>query len=138
MASVAHSDWIFEHSAIHHVDTPVDLHSDTVPDATHLTQTDSVSSVLKTLWHHADLMNGGSGSTQTGNGIAPVLTVANNALTVNAGGSVALPITVAPGAGHGTSVTIAGLTSYESVTDQLDHKIFTGDSITLSSAEVNS
>jgi Ca-dependent carbohydrate-binding module xylan-binding/Right handed beta helix region len=148
MASIAHSDWMFEHSLVHHFDTPVDFHPDTSADISHVTQTDSVASVLQTLWHHTDLMNGGSSPAQSasnasaavgsGKGILPTLTVANTAITVNAGGSIALPITASPGSGHDASVTISGLTSYESLTDSLDHKIFTGDSITLSAAEVNS
>jgi hypothetical protein len=148
MASIAHSDWMFEHSLVHHFDTPVDFHPDTSADLSHVTQTDSVASVLQTLWHHTDLMNGGSSSAQSasnasaavgsGKGSLPTLTVTNTAITVNAGGSIALPITASPSSGHDSSVTISGLTSYESLTDSLDHKIFTGDSITLSAAEVDS
>jgi Ca-dependent carbohydrate-binding module xylan-binding/Right handed beta helix region len=148
MAYVAHSDWMFEHSPVHHFDTPIDPHSEIVPDASPLTHTDSVASVLKTLWHHTDLMSGGSSSALASSGAgnangstkstAPTLTVGSNALTVDAGGSVALPISVTPSGGHAASVTIAGLASYEAVTDNLDHKVFTGDSITLSAAEVNS
>ena len=36
------------------------------------------------------------------------------------------------------SVSISGLTSYETITDNLDQTIFSGGSITLSAAEVNS
>ena len=151
MSHVAHSDWTFEHSVVHHPDPHLDPHSLTTVDTSHTTQTtqtDSVASVLKTLWHQGDLMNGTAGSaahsgssTATNAAItalAPKLTVGSNALNVNAGGSTALPITVAAGAGHGTSVTISGLTHYESVTDHLDHKVFTGSSVTLTAAEVNS
>jgi hypothetical protein len=82
--------------------------------------------------------------TQTGRpfpsgAVPPVVTTAADALTVSPGGSVALPIAVSPSAGHHIpSVTITGLTNYESVTDALDGKIFTGSSVTLSAAEVNS
>ncbi len=133
MAYAAHSDWTFEHSPAHHLDTPVEPHADSFADATHLTEPDSVASVLKTLWHHTDLMSSG------GKAAPPTLTVADNALTVNAGGSVALPISVAAArADQPASVTIAGLTGYESLTDNLDHQTFTGGSITLSAAQVNS
>jgi hypothetical protein len=36
------------------------------------------------------------------------------------------------------SVTIGGLTSYETLTDNLDQTVFSGNSVTLSAAEVNS
>ena len=69
----------------------------------------------------------------------PALAVANAALNVTAGGSTALGITVAPvDADDTVSVTIAGLTAYESVTDQLDHLTFSGSTVTLSAAQVNS
>ena len=69
----------------------------------------------------------------------PLLTLGSNALTVNAGGSVALPISVAPfDADDTVSVTISGLAGYETVTDNLDQTTFSGNSITLSAAEVNS
>ncbi len=155
MVHVAHSDWMFEHSLDHQFDAPIDPHSATWTDTSHLTQTDSVSSVIKTLWHQTDPTSGGSSSAQgsnsslasgnasqangSGKGVPPTLTVADNALTVDAGGSVSLPISVTPAGSHGsTSVTITGLPSFESVTDALDNKIFTGSSITLSAAEVNS
>ena len=35
-------------------------------------------------------------------------------------------------------MTISGLAKYESVTDSLDNKTFTGSSVTLTAAEVNS
>ncbi len=69
----------------------------------------------------------------------PVLTVGSPALTVNAGGSVALPVSVASFDGDDTvSVTISGLTNYETLTDAFDHTTFSGSSITLSAAQVNS
>jgi hypothetical protein len=71
--------------------------------------------------------------------LPPTLTIAESALTVDAGGSVALPIHVTPSTGgHDTTVTITGLTSYESLTDHLDGKTFTGASVTLTAAHVNS
>ena len=149
MAHVDHSDWMFEHSGHHLAGTHLDPQADVAADTSHLIQPDpdSVASVLKTLWHHTDLMSGGASggqasnasanSTTSGNIVAPTLTVGSNALTVDAGGSVALPITVSS-AGRHTSVTISGLASYESVTDALDHQTFSGNSITLTAAQVNS
>jgi hypothetical protein len=68
-----------------------------------------------------------------------MLTIAESALTVDAGGSVALPIHVTPSTGgDDTTVTITGLMSYESLTDHLDGKTFTGASVMLTAAEVNS
>jgi hypothetical protein len=144
MASLAHSDWTFEHSQFHHSDAHFDPHTDVAMDAGHPAQTDSVASVLKTLWHHTDLMSGGAAASGTstatsGKPVAPVLTVTSAALTVDAGGSVALPVSVTPSQGsHAVSVTISGLASYETVTDALDHQTFSGSSITLSAAQVNS
>ena len=144
MASLAHSDWTFEHSQFHHSDAHFDPHTDMAMDAGHPAQTDSVASVLKTLWHHTDLMSGGAAASGTstatsGKPVAPVLTVTSAALTVDAGGSVALPVSVTPSQGsHAVSVTISGLASYETVTDALDHQTFSGGSITLSAAQVNS
>jgi len=70
---------------------------------------------------------------------APTLTLGSTALTLPAGGSVALPINVtAADADDTVSVTIAGLTSYETVTDGRDATVFSGTSITLTAAEVHS
>ncbi len=70
---------------------------------------------------------------------APTLTIANHSLGVSKFGSTSLPITVAGVDSDDTLfVTIKGLTKYESITDALDHKIFTGSSITLTAAEVAS
>jgi hypothetical protein len=70
---------------------------------------------------------------------APVLTIANHSVGVSKFGSASLPITVAGVDSDDTLfVTIKGLTKYESITDTLDHKIFTGSSITLTAAEVAS
>jgi hypothetical protein len=69
----------------------------------------------------------------------PTLTISNHAITVAAGGSVALPITEASFDSDDTlTVTITGLTSYETVTDKHDSTVFSGSSITLTSAEVAS
>src|SRR6266436_7184800 len=70
---------------------------------------------------------------------APTLAISNTALTVSAGGSVPLGVQVTPvDADDVVSVTISGLTSYETITDNLDQSIFSGSSVTLSAAEVNS
>src|SRR5690242_612010 len=110
MASVAHSDWAFEHSQFHHSEhAHFDPHSDVATDPGHPEAADSVASVLKTLWHHTDLMSGGA-TAGAGRPVAPTLTVGSAALTVDAGGSVALPVSVTPSQGnHAVSVTISGL-----------------------------
>jgi cysteinyl-tRNA synthetase, unknown class len=71
---------------------------------------------------------------------APTLTIANSTLSVTGrGGTVALGISVtAPASSTATTVKIQGLPSYEKITDKYDDKTFTGASITLSQAEVNS
>ncbi len=69
----------------------------------------------------------------------PTLTLGSTALTVNAGASVALPVSVAGfDVDDAVTVTIGGLTNYETITDTLDKKTFSGSSITLTAAEVNS
>jgi hypothetical protein len=69
----------------------------------------------------------------------PTLTIGNLAPTVSAGGSIPLGVQVTPADADDTvSVTITGLTSYETITDNLDQTIFSGGSVTLSAAEVNS
>jgi hypothetical protein len=69
----------------------------------------------------------------------PTLTISNLAPTVSAGGSIPLGVHVTPADADDTvSVTISGLTSYETITDNLDPTIFSGGSVTLSAAEVNS
>ena len=144
MIHAAHSDWMFEHSSVHHGDIPPDTLPELPSGANHPTHTETASA-LKTLWHQQDLMGGTSAASSSGTtassakAAAPTLTVASSALTVNEGGSVALPISVTPSSGHhAASVTITGLASYETVTDALDGKTFTGNSITLTAAEVNS
>jgi hypothetical protein len=70
---------------------------------------------------------------------APTLAISNAALTVSAGGSVPLGVQVTPfDADDAVSVTIGGLTGYETITDGLDQLVFSGNSVTLSAAEVNS
>ena len=70
---------------------------------------------------------------------APVLTINSHALTVNAGGSISLPIGVTAVDSDDTiSIKITGLTKYETITDNLDHNVFSGRSVTLTAAEVNS
>src|SRR5258708_11816066 len=69
----------------------------------------------------------------------PTVAIRNTALTVSAGGSVPLGVQVTPvDADDVVSVTISGLTSYETITNNLDQSIFSGSSVTLSAAEVNS
>ena len=69
----------------------------------------------------------------------PTLMIGSAALTVAAGGSVPLGVQVTPGdANNGVSVTIGGLTSYETITDNRDKSVFSGGSVTVSAAEVNS
>jgi hypothetical protein len=71
--------------------------------------------------------------------VAPKLTVADNALSVSSGHSVSLGIGVSvPHAGDAVTVHVAGLPKYETITDNLDHKTFSGSSISLTAAEVNS
>jgi hypothetical protein len=157
MEHIAHSDWMFDHSLSHHLNTSADPHSTTSTDTSQITQqtqTDPAVSVAKALWHHTDGSTGGGalatqgssgspGSSNAGSSTAsPALKITANALTVNAGGSVALPVSVSSSNSNSlTSVTISGLANYETVTDHLDGKTFTPDangSMTLSAAEVNS
>jgi hypothetical protein len=70
---------------------------------------------------------------------APTLTIANSTLNVPAGGSVGVGISVTPAnPGDNATVTISGLAAYETITDALDHITFSGNTNTLSAAEVNS
>jgi hypothetical protein len=71
--------------------------------------------------------------------MAPTLTIADPSLNVTGGGgTVALGIKVAASASAtDVKVTIAGLPSYETISDGLGHT-YSGQSITLSAAEVNS
>src|SRR5690348_11750582 len=88
MAHAAHWDWTFEHSQSHHWDPPSEAHADNLAPTAQLPQADSVASVLKTLWHNADLMTGVTSSAHasnsaSGNAAPPTLTVANSAITVD-------------------------------------------------------
>ena len=69
----------------------------------------------------------------------PVLSVADHSLSVSPGHGVALGIGVTvPNKGDAVTVHVAGLSKYETITDNLDHKTFSGSSISLTAAEVNS
>jgi hypothetical protein len=71
--------------------------------------------------------------------VAPELTVPGHPLSVSPGGSVSLGIGVSvPHAGDNVSVTISGLPGYETITDKADGKTFSGSSVALTAAEVNS
>ncbi|HEV2549946.1 MAG TPA: carbohydrate-binding domain-containing protein, partial [Stellaceae bacterium] len=157
-----HSDWIFEHSTpneIHDLHSPLTL--PTWNEQGSAASSPGVQNILQWLWHQNDtagwsgasggglstsalaLLHPGSGSTSSSVDPAateaPTLTVASNALTVTEGGSVALPISVTPAVqGDPTAVTIKGLTNYETITDNLDHQVFSGSTVILSAAEVNS
>jgi len=81
----------------------------------------------------------GSGSSTPTTPVAPTLTVADHSLSVSPGGQVALGVSVSvPHAGDNVSVNISGLPGYETITDKLDGKTFSGSSVTLTAAEVNS
>jgi hypothetical protein len=71
--------------------------------------------------------------------VAPTLTVADNTLSVSPSGSVSLGIGVSvPHAGDDVTVKLSGLPKYETIADKLDGKTFSGSSITLTAAQVNS
>src|SRR6185437_7164466 len=79
-----------------------------------------------------------SGGT-TGTGTAPAVTVAADSLSVSPGHSVDLGMSVSvPTTGDDVTVNISGLPKYETITDNLDHKTFSGSNITLTADEVNS
>jgi hypothetical protein len=71
-----------------------------------------------------------------------VLKVTQSAITLPKGGSVALPITISPlGLDATVAVSISGLASYETITDNLDHTTFSGGKsgvVTLTATEVDS
>ncbi|HEY1887316.1 MAG TPA: hypothetical protein VGG86_14930 [Roseiarcus sp.] len=71
---------------------------------------------------------------------APTITIAHASLTVaKHGGTVALGISeTAPSGATDVTAKITGLSSYETIKDKLDGKTFSGSSITLSEAEVDS
>ena len=69
----------------------------------------------------------------------PALTIPSPTLFVAAGGSVSLPLSVAGfDSDDKVSVNIAGLPTFEAITDNLNKKVFSGASVTLTAAEVNS
>ena len=69
----------------------------------------------------------------------PKLTITSTAVTVAAGGSVALSISETTSDTDDTlTLTITGLTTYETITDAHDSTVFSGSSVTLTSAEVSS
>ena len=84
--------------------------------------------------------NSGSTSPPPPPPAAPAITLADTALTVERhGGTVAMGISeTAPSGATDVTATITGLPSYETIKDKLDGKTFSGSSITLSEAEVDS
>jgi len=158
MTQTGHSDWTFEHSAIHHDDGSANSNlfwsaADSAPmsEAAAAASSGAAAAFIKSLWEQGDAVHGSSvASAVTPHPAAavlaalpptpavPTLTIAHDALTVTEGGSIPLPINVTSHAGETVSVTIKGLASYETLTDHLDDKIFTGSSVTLSAAEVDS
>jgi hypothetical protein len=69
----------------------------------------------------------------------PVLSVADNTLSVNAGGKVDLGLDVSTTDKNDVvSVNIKGLPRYETITDHLDGHTFSGKDITLTAAQVES
>ncbi|WP_024512555.1 hypothetical protein [Bradyrhizobium sp. ARR65] len=65
--------------------------------------------------------------------------MADHALSVSPGSQVSLGIGVSvPHAGDNVTVNISGLPNYETITDNLDGKTFSGRSVTLTAGEVNS
>jgi hypothetical protein len=70
---------------------------------------------------------------------APTVTVADPSLSVSPGHGVDLGVGVkVPTAGDNVTVNIKGLPSYETITDKLDGKSFSGSNVTLTAAQVNS
>ncbi len=69
---------------------------------------------------------------------APVLSAQHTSLSVSPGGQVALGLNVTTPDMSSTSVKITGLSSYETITDNFDHKTFQGSSVTLTAEEVDS
>jgi hypothetical protein len=76
----------------------------------------------------------------TPSSIAPVLTIADPALSGNGkGGTVDLGVKVATADPNDVvTVNITGLPQYETITDKLDGKTFSGKNITLTAAQVDS
>ena len=95
--------------------------------------------VVATAVDGATTLSAASSATTAIKAAAPVLTIAKTSLSVTAGSNVALGVSVTvPEAGDTVNVNIAGLPSYETITDALDGKMFSGSSVTLTAAEVNS
>jgi parallel beta-helix repeat protein len=70
---------------------------------------------------------------------APAVTIANPSLSVSPGQGVDLGLSVTlPNATDNVSVNVQGLPGYETITDKLDNKTFSGGNVTLTAAEVNS
>jgi parallel beta-helix repeat protein len=70
---------------------------------------------------------------------APVVTVTDPSLSVSPDQSVNLGVSVsAAKATDNVTVNVKGLPGYETITDNLDHKTFSGSSVTLTAAQVNS
>ncbi|MGH6715056.1 MAG: family 16 glycosylhydrolase [Bradyrhizobium sp.] len=81
----------------------------------------------------------GEGGTTSNTPTAPTVTVANSSLHVSPGGHVPLGVDVSvPNAGDNVTVNISGMPTYETITDSLDHKTFSGSSVTLTASEVDS
>src|SRR6202043_3556207 len=75
----------------------------------------------------------------TSGATAPVVSVADNTLSVQPGGKVDLGVEVSTTDNNDVvSVNIQNLASYETITDNLDGHTFTGKNITLTAAEVES
>ncbi len=77
--------------------------------------------------------------TTTSEATRPVLSVADNTLSVQPGGKIDLGISVSTTDKNDVvSVNIRGLASYETITDNLDGRTFTGKNISLTAAQVAS
>ena len=93
--------------------------------------------VVTWLLNDGSASNNLSTSATTTIAIPPIVTIGNPSITVAAGSSIALPVTVSP-SGSAVTVNITGLASYETITDHSDSTVFSGNSVTLTAAEVNS
>jgi hypothetical protein len=98
---------------------------------------------LRVMATSADDDGGGASAISTTTALvtdpAPTLTIANSSVFVAVGKSVPLSINVAGfDPDDSVRVTIAGLPSFETITDAVDTRIFAGSSVVLSAAEVNS
>jgi hypothetical protein len=79
-----------------------------------------------------------SAPTAVVNDPAPVLTVSSGTLNLTAGGSVALPVSVAGLDGDdAVNVTITGIAAYEFITNGFDSNKSTGASVVFTATEVN-